>query len=422
MSNHKKKIDFLSINLASLLIIIILLLQVKVFYVIPSSAFYSINGNQQQILMVLVLLLGLITLKLRPIIYEHKGIFGRSISAFLLYYVFELFYSSIKNGQGLAAAFISSNFYLMILFYYVLAYYFKKYGTKSFFNAVLVVSMLNILACWGQYILAKKGIAILHMPLEAVRFGSLRIYDMAETVTCFGIMLAYARFINSKSKTRWRFLILTILGVFGNLIVAKGRVTILAVAVGMAAITLVKFRKNIIKVSFAIILIILSIFVFFQTPVGKTYYDSLSAVETDTGSVRIREKDYYNDQTTSSISNFITGVGFIRDNGDAMSDYLKGPVHQYSRTDVGIFGLANTLGIIGVIWYILQIIKCVYYTIINRQRGSELLLCAVTGLLIFNIIYIPTMITFNPFSITVFTILLGLVQYQDEVEENNAIY
>ena len=419
MTNQK-----LSINLVSFSISIILLLQVKALYLIPFDAFYSLNSNQQQILMVVVLIISLATLNFRPIIEERNGIFSQSIFLFVIYYIFELIYSSIKNGQGLVDAFVSSNFYLMVLFYYMLSYYFRKYGLQHFFKSVIVISLLNILACWGQYVLAQRGIVILHMPLESIRFGSIRIYDMGETVTCFGILLAYAEYLNSKSNKKWKLLLVVILGIAGNLLVSKGRITILAIAVGMFAITLVRFRKNALKTIVGVIALVFVVVLFFQTPIGKTYYNSLSDSSMDTGAVRLREMSYYNAQTTSSISNFIFGVGFIRDNGDSISNYLKGPAHQYSRTDVGIFGLANALGIIGVAWYLFQIIKCAYYIVASRKRCGNLLLCILTGLLMFNIVYIPTMITFNPFSITTFTILLSLVEYssRDIMEKNNVIY
>ena len=419
MTNQK-----ISINIVLFFISLILLLQVKVFYLLPFDAFYSINSNQQQILMVLVLIIGLTTLNFRPIIEERNGIFSKSIFIFIIYYIFELIYSSIKNGQGLADAFVSSNFYLMVLFYYMLSYYFKKYGVKYFFKSVIVISLLNILACWGQYILAQRGIVVLHMSLGSIRFGSIRIYDMGETVTCFGILLSYAEYLNSKSNKKWKLLLVIILGIAGNLIVSKGRITILAIAVGMVAITLARFRKNSLKTIAGVIVIAIAIAIFFQTSVGKTYFNSLSDSSMDTGAVRLREMSYYNAQTTSSISNFLVGVGFIRDNGDSISNYLKGPVHQYSRTDVGIFGLANALGIIGVAWYLFQIIKCIYYIVVSRRRSSNVLLCVLTGLLMFNIVYIPTMVTFNPFSITTFTILLALVEYNSRsiMEKNNVVY
>lgn len=398
----------IKINRVSLLVVVLLLLQVKLFNLLPGNFFYSVNSNQQQILMVVIVVFTLTLYKFRVLRLGKKA-YSSYIGIFIIYYLVELFVSAFRNGQGLAEAFIASNFYLMLLFYFVLLIYFRNKGQEDFYNIIANISALNILICWLQYFLAYIGIYFTQIDATQLRFGSIRIYDMGETMTCFGIIICLVYFINFNHKKKWFYFVVACMGIVGNLIVSKGRVTLLALFVSSCVICIYRFKKNLAKVIGVILLIVLSAFAFLKTPVGQIYLNSLTDVETNTSNIRNRELEYYNDQTTENITNFVIGVGFIRDNGDAMSNYLKGPAHQYSRTDIGIWGLANALGIIGVIWYVAVTLNMVNkMRRISRLGGSDHYLILL-GLMAFGIVYIPTMIMMNPYSITVFAILMALI-------------
>lgn len=395
------------IAVSSLFMIFILLLQVKFFYLLPISSFYSINSNQQQILMVVIVVIGILPIIIAPRLYK-MGSFSVFIKIFIIYYLFELVFSAFKTSQGLLDSLISSDFYLMLLFYFFVLSYITKGSRERFYKIIISVSSINIIICWLQYILSFRGIYFTQLNVDNMRFGSIRIPDMGETMTCAGILLCLILSLDKNKKKRWLYFCIVFIGILGNLFVSKGRITLIALFISGCIIFILKYKKNMARIIAIIITIILALIIFFQTPMGNSYLNSMDDKTTDTGSVRSREIDYYNNQTKD---NLIFGVGFIRDKGetDNMSNYLKGPAHQYSRTDIGIWGLANTLGLVGVLWYIvvnLNLLKKIAWLSHEKQNNHYLV---IVGLTIFSIIYIPTMIMLNPYSITVFSILLALV-------------
>lgn len=395
------------ISISSMFMWILMLLQVKFFWIVPLSSFYSINGNQQQILMVIVMMMVFIVFKGKPFSYGTMSI-KNYILFFVIYYMLELIISAIRNGQGLSNAFIASNFYLMILFYFVVLFFINRKGIKQFYHIVIWVSVINILVCWAQYILANVGIIFTHFDMSFMRFGNIRIVALSETITSLGVFLCFSYFLNIKNRKRWFYFVFFILGVLGHIIVSKGRVSMVALFIGCCVYLLIKYKKYLFKLIASISIILILVAVFANSNIGKIYINSLSDAETDTGSIREREIEYYNAQTLKSP---VIGIGFIRDIGDQASNRLKGPVHQYSRTDVGIWGLANAMGYISVIWYILltiNLIKKLLYVSRHEHNDNYYISLAY---IVFSIIYIPTMIFMNPFSITSEAVLMALVDY-----------
>lgn len=401
------------INILSFFVVLLLLLQVKFFYLIPFSPFYIINDNQQQILMVLIVIITILCTNFRPINNLKNNNFKFEIILFLIYYAILLIYSSIRNGQGFVSAFIASNFYLMILGYFVFAYYIQTEGLRKFDDKVLVIATLNILAGWLQFFLVSHGVSIMKASSNTVRFGTIRVLNMSETLTCFGILIAFSRFLFTKSPNRYKYLLITILGFIGNVLVSKVRGTIIALFLGMVVLLFIKYRNKPLHNLIVLVFIAITVVAFFKTPIGQNYSSSLSNSDTDTISIRQREFKYYDEQTTSSINNFILGTGFIRDNGDVMSMYLKGPAHVYSRTDIGLLGIANAIGILGVIWYLCTLLKCGINLckILRISSNIDEAASLIFSLFIFQVAYLPTMATFNPFSITTFVILMSTTNF-----------
>jgi len=394
------------ISVLSFFMWILMLLQVKFFWLIPTNIFYSINSNQQQILMVCVLFVAIIYYKTRPLTYGVKST-KLYIYFFVLYYFVELLVSSVRNGQGIVNAFIASNFYLIILLYFFLIYFLQRKSIDEFYDIIVVISAINIIVCWLQYIFARKGIIFTKIDLSTLRFGTLRIGAIAETVTSLGIYIAMSRFLNKNKKNFYYFMVF-ILGILGHLFVSKGRMSIFALIFGCIVYFLSKYKKYAKKILTFIFVLSIITMLFFSSSIGNIYIKSLTDKETDTGSIRAREIDYYNSQT---LKNPILGVGFIRDIGDEASNMLKGPAHQYSRTDVGIWGLANATGLVGVIWYLLLTINLIKKLIFISKQSIGEDYYILLAYMVFRLIYIPTMIFMNPFSITSEAIIIALIDY-----------
>lgn len=405
---NKITVDFLT-----LFMWILLLLQEKFFSLIPVNAFYQINGNQQQVLMLIILLITFFLFKGKPLLFGCKST-NNYIIFFVAYYCFELLYSMVLNKQGLLNAFIASNFYLFILFYFFVFFFLYKRGVDKFYKIVIEISTINIIICWLQYFTAKIGIFFTKIDFSNVRFGSLRIGEIGDTLTTLGIFLCLYYFLNNKDK-KWQYFIIYLLGILGNMVVAKGRLNLIALVVCSLVYVFLsnkeKFYKIIVLGTFLSALLIF----FNLTPIGKNYLDSFSNTETDTASIRVKEINYYKKQNREK---FLFGVGFIRDIGDEASDFLKGPTHEYSRTDVGIWGVANAMGIIAVIWYVLltiNLMKKLFYIRKNYSDG-----CSNEAIfMIFSIICIPTKIFLSPFTITTQAILMGIIDYKYLCKKDN---
>lgn len=399
--NYKVKIDVISFFMW-----LFLLLQVKFFWLVPGNLFYSVNGNQQQFLMILILLVSYCVFRWRPLFYG-TGSVKAFIIFFLIYYFFELTYSVFRNGQGFLNAFIASNFYLFILFYFYVLFFLIKRGVEKFYRIIITVSSINVFICWLQYFTAKLGFIFTRIDTSSYRFGTVRIGALSETVTSFGLIICFTYFLENK-RNMWFYFLIFLIGFLGNIFVSKGRISILALIVGCLFSIILKYRKHILKIILVTILFSGLVLSFSMSSIGKTYLNSFENTETDTGSVRARELDYYNNQTKNSP---IFGVGFIRDINDTASVFLKGPTHQYSRTDIGIFGLANSMGVISVIWYIMLTINLFTKIIFVKNRNDNDRYNSIIAYMMYSIICIPTMIFLNPFSITSEAILMGVIDY-----------
>lgn len=395
------------ISYRDLIVWCIILLLVQFFNIIPSEAFNRICGNQQEILVVVMIAIYYLV-KRRVARIQASDIFGRMIILFVLYYFVELVVSAVRNGQGIINAFIASNFYLTIFFYFICSEFCLKKGKEKFFQILIILSAIRIALCWLQYILVSSGIIFMSSAVISVRFGSIRLYNFADALNCLGIIVAFAFWMEKYKSRKYGLLCLfiCIFGFLGMLIVSKGRLQMLALCVAIYMIIYAKYHNRA-KIFLYIGIILIAVVVFLQTPLGETYLDSITNIETDTLSVRGRELEYYNSQTKEHL---LLGVGFIRDNGDAMSDYLTGPVHQYSRTDIGIFGVANSLGLIGVAWYIITSMICAQKIYRIGKRKRDVGYYVLVGMFVYSIFCIPTVILFNAYGVTSYAIILALVE------------
>lgn len=387
---------------------VLMLLIVQGFNIVPSALFNKINGNQQEILVVLVIVIYFVLHDKLKIRITRTDYFAKLIIAFVGYYFLELFVSSIRNGQGILNAFIASNFYLTILIYFICLDFYAQKGRDSFYKILIIFSCIKVALCWLQYILAFKGIYFMSEGVMAIRFGTIRLYNMGDTFNCLGIIVAFAYLVGDKKhdKNRYVYILLCVFGFLGMLLISKGRLQLLALCAGVYSVIYSKNKKKK-KMLLYLVLLMIALAVFLQSSIGKTYIESISNPDTDTLGIRSREIAYYNNQTKEHL---LLGVGFIRDNGDKMSDYLKGPAHQYSRTDVGLVGVANALGLVGAAWYV-----TVTFLMLKRLKKIKQQLPddeyrILLGFVVNSIFCIPTVIWFNPYGVTAFGILMSLIE------------
>lgn len=385
------------------LTIILLILQLKAFLLIPVDAFYTINSNQQQILMVVIIVGGLFITKLRS--FKLVNNYKYHIAFFLIYYAFELVRSGIENKQGLLNAFIASNFYIVILAYFLFNLFISKFGIKKLFNIIIILSAINIFLCWIQFLLLFAGKVFLHLNSENIRFGTIRINEISDSLVCMGILISFYEIItHTKHWVKLKYFV-CIGGFSGCVFVGKGRVIIVALFVAGVIMLIDRYHKNFYSIIGIATIIVVFVLLFLATPVGRMFYWSMGDGENDTGSIRADEIEYYNEQTMNKL---LVGVGFIRDIDDEMSDYLRNGGHWYTRTDVGIWGIANELGLIGAVWYIFVLLKMIgQLRFIKKSKDSNY--CVLLGMITLILAYTPTMIMLNPYRITTFALFMSSI-------------
>lgn len=395
-----------NLDIKSLFLVILLLLQEKFFYLIPLNGLYVLNGNQQQILMVLITIFSFILMFLVHKVKQTR-FSSFALCIFFCCYLGAFVHSASVNGQSIVDVFIASNYYLMILSFPLFYLIIEERGLISFLKYIVWFAAVNIAVCWLQYLCAGFGFIFTKMSLEGSRFGSLRIWDMSETLTCVGVIVSLLFFLYNKTKYKYIYLLIYIVGLLGNIYVSKGRIALIGIILASIIIILFKFKKNAISV-FAVIIAILALFyVVPSTDIGQMYFNSFDQAETNTASVRMREYNYYYQQICS---NPIWGIGFIRDNGDLASVILRGPIGQYSRTDIGLIGVWDTIGLAGFIWFVLMHIRFVYILFKRWAYFKDFDKSILLSLLIFSLVLMPTMAMLNPFSITTFIIIFAIFE------------
>lgn len=385
---------------------LLLLLQEKCYYLIPFSWFYVVNGNQQQIVMVLISISSFFLMLLMHKIKQTKFAFI-ALSVFFCCYIAAFAHSVNTNRQSILDIFISSNYFLMIFAFPLVFFVIREKGIISFLKEIIFLSFINVIVCWLQYIGAGFGFIFTKMNLEGSRFGALRIWDMSETLTCVGVIASFALFLYMETKERYMYLFIYILGLLGNVFVSKGRIVLIGILLPSIFIALYKFKRNAISFFIVFIAILILLWTIPSTSIGKMYFSSFGQVETDTASIRMREYNYYWKQI---YSNPIWGGGFIRDNGDSASIILRGPTAQYSRTDVGLIGVWNTIGLSGILWFLLVHVRFLYVLLNRWSYFSSFDRSILVSLLVFSIVLMPTMAMFSPFSITTFIIIFAIFE------------
>lgn len=395
------KTDFEFVVLA-----ILLLLQEKCFYLIPWNVFYSINSNQQQILMVIVTIISFVIICAS---HQHLYFFNDRfvclfLSFFLCWYIISFVHSAKINNQSLLNVFISSNYLLIVLIVPICFDVILSKGLCAFLKVIIFVAAINIVVCWVQFFSAGFGFVFTHIKLDGSRFGSIRIWDMSETLTCLGILasLVFFLFSSDSFKKKRIYLFVYALGFLGNIFVAKGRVALIGLIVCSLLIILCRYGKSPISLFFCVCVCIFLVWSAFTSDIGQQYLGSFNQTDTDTASVRIREYNYYWQQI---IKDPFWGTGYIRDNGDAASVILRGPTGKYSRTDVGIIGVWDAIGLPGLFCFLLLNCRCILIFFKKWISLSGFERSVLLSFFIFSLILMPTMAFFAPFSITSFMII-----------------
>lgn len=391
------------------LIWIIFLLQLSFFRLVPIKNFYILNGGQQQIFIVIIILVSFIINKMQPI--RFKEGYSKIVWIFFGWYLFELVRSALYNGQGIINAFIASNFYLIIFSYYLFLYFYKlkENNYYDFKDIIIIITFVNSLLCILQFGLLFLHIRFMYLSdVLSIRFGTYRFNVISNPLAFLGLILSLSEILNKNSDRRIINYLNIIFGCLGFVFISKGRVSVITLVLTFVIMLLFRYRKNFIKMFYVLLFLAIITIFFFGSTIGLNYLNSMDS--DNTADVRLREIEWYNSSTRN---NLLTGVGFIRMNNERneMQYIIRGPNGVYSRTDVGIWGLANALGICGVIWYVIFLVRAfmdIKYIYNNGFLDKNIYLI---GIFIVFICYTPTMILMNPFGMIIIPIYMSFLDY-----------
>lgn len=380
------------------LILLYLLLQVQFFKIVPFEFFYVLNYNQQQILMLGVVIIYFTYNKFTPFrIKRNRAI----ILLFVFWVLFEFLWSNYTYKQGLLNAFVAGNSYLLCLSYFMFAHYIQLYKYEKVFNYSVIIASINTFICWVQYLFYGK-INIMYNIGDDMRFGSIRISAISGSLSILVVIYLFYKFISS-SKTNFFEKITFVFTVLGILIVGKGRAVIIALFISIIIMTIHKNYKDSIKMYLVFITIFIFGIGFINSSLGETYLSSVNiGTSTDTLSIRGKEMTYYNDQT---IEHPIVGMGFIRDIPDNNNILLKGYTGQWSRSDIGFLGFANTFGVIAAIVLFLFLMYQLKIILAIKAPISNFLI----GYSIYILILFITISLVGPWNLSINTLFLALI-------------
>lgn len=404
----KNKVNLFSSNILLFLVIEVYFFSLRII----GSSIYEINSNQQGILAVIVVFILLVLLVINKV-HLNNLLFKRYICVFLIIYLLEFIYSTMKYGQGAGNVFVASNYCLIITMYFCLVHYFRQNGIACFNKWIVYIALINMLLHLGQYVLFDRGVVFLFFDAENLRMGSLRLSHATCAIDFLGIIIAFSEILSNKTKNTINYIVL-LLGIVSFVYVSRGRASLIGAFVTCVGMLCYKNKKNALKIILIGLVVLFAGFVFLNyTSLGNSYLDSLG--EEDTLSYRFTEMNYYIEQVKD---NMVLGVGFIRRMGfTSITQIITGPRYNYSRTDVGIVGFINTFGIVGLVWYVAYLIRITKYVFRIRKHNTTNLSLIIIGIYIWNIVYLPTQMLFGVFSICIQAILLAYIDYY----YNNAI-
>lgn len=321
---------------------------------------YLVNVNISMTQITILIIVSFLALLMLRKVKKEEYIFNKMIAFLMFLYVQEIILSYIKYRQTILDIILTSNYLLIIFAYYIFRYYVKTAKDLKKFEFIIV---LYTIILSGLFILQYlnfnyNGRVILYnIDIDSLRFDKLRINNRSSDFINLGTILSFSFFINKNNNYLYRMfgMIGTLLGVTDIFLVQQTRILCLIVIVSIIFMILSINRKNFVKnVCYLSIISIILISVS-STALITNYTNSFS---TDDGSYtgRAYAINFFMSQVKESP---LYGAGFIRVT-DEIGDlyYLaRGDQGIAYRSDVGIIGFLDTMGIFGLVWYIVLMYK-----------------------------------------------------------------
>lgn len=354
---------------ARIILVILLLIDTSFMYLFEFPSFISTYMNNYQKLFLVVVIIGLTILYAKKII-NKRYVFTYSMFLLSFMFIIAIILGVLRYNQGIKAV-LSQGIYILVPFAYFLLNSFinDKKSLIDFENIIVIFGTIQALLFDIQYLIYNMfGIVFLNIDINksilSARFGQIRIYESSYLLIFATILSISFIFRVKEKKLKILYIISTLINSYYLLSVLKSRIATVSIVCIIILLLLIKKRSSLINRIGVIISIVIVMLLLTNTTYGKLYIESM---DTSSENVRERATEYYIEQIKKIP---ITGVGFINaSTSNELKSLVMGPKNIYYRDDVGIINIVYTFGAIGVIWYILIIVKmirCIIRSILRK--------------------------------------------------------
>lgn len=390
-------------------IYLILIMNLSFFYLIHIPSFIMI-GNYQKMGIVL---LGIIITVLfhRILIKENKKyLFAINILFLFFLYLCEVVLSKISYTQNIKDILSASSSYLILGLYFIVAYYTSKYSKQEqieefLITCILLASMLMI----TQYIIYEyTGFIFLNIG-KAVRYDSLRIYE-SDYFFVFGSVLALGMLLNdtSNKKNKYKYMLAVILSAIEIIVVSKSRTGIIMSVISCMFITFLHYKSKRLKLLNVFLIFILLITLGMKVPFINKAITSINQNDSSIN-VRIEAGDFYLKQIAN---NPIYGVGFIKPiPNDKSYSLVRGDKGLFYKSDMGILGSINSMGVVFLFWYLFLVYKIIKILFILYKRNQYSKNLEIFGVAFLSLSGSLAMNPFDPQRVVLFPFILASIDY-----------
>lgn len=256
----------------------------------------------------------------------------------------------------------------------------EKYQNLFLIFGEITYSILSILFLVQSFFY--QGISSLFLKIENMipssyyyNFENLRIYSVFEGTVRILILLVAYRIINKKFKKCFLDIISFSLMLLAIITIDQSRYYLI---ITIVSIFILYLRNKSSVISFRELFVIIIVFVLGAILLSKMSSSILDSYQENTGSsyARIGAILYY--LKLVSLYHPLLGLSLsLPDGGTSAYYYVKGTQGLYNFSDIGIFGIYASLGILGFVWYCLLI-----YKLIKRATNNSLVIALVANIIL----------------------------------------
>lgn len=400
------------------IITLFLLLDVSFFYLLPIGKLSKgIVGNYQKLAVVILIGISFI-LYFNSLFNKKRYLFNWEVKSLIILFIYEFFVSAFKYQQGIISLIITSNHYLVIIGYFLICYCIEnENGIEKIEKRIMYIAVILSILFLIQYIFYNiKAEFFLYIntdrAVNSMRFGNIRIYENGY-LPGFASVLAFGSLFSKRNSNKKIAMVTLGLCNLEIILISKNRMVLLMVILSYIYMIFTKYKKNIIKKIFVIMITLMGLYFIFRIPAVNEFVDSISLNDT---SIIIRGGaiSYYIEQLKN---NLLLGTGFINPIENTEWYYMvRGGGGIFFKDDIGILGSIHTFGVIFIVWYGGVIVKMKKVLTNRKEYIRKGLYVEIYGICFFCIIGSIVMNPFDVQRIVLFPFILAMVDFLWKIE------